>query len=86
VDGTALDTASNQWMLPSSVVIPSGGEITVTATAQNLGAILALPNTVTSIGTPTRGWQSVTNEAAAAPGAPVESDADAKRCRPRSRR
>jgi len=74
--GIAKDDAGNQWLLPASVTIPSGGSITVTATAKAAGAILALPSTITTIGTPTRGWQSVTNANAAAPGQPIELDAE----------
>lgn len=74
-NGIAIDTLNQQWMLPASVVIPSGGSIIVTATAQNVGNINADANTITGIYTPTLGWQTVNNVAAATPGAPVESDA-----------
>ncbi|MEZ2410565.1 baseplate J/gp47 family protein [Bosea sp. RCC_152_1] len=73
--GIAKDDAGNQWLLPTSVTIPAGGSITVTATAKDAGAIQALPGAVSTIGTPTRGWQSVTNANAASPGQPVELDA-----------
>ncbi len=42
---------------------------------EELGNLSAEIATVTGIFTPTLGWQSVTNAAAATPGAPVESDA-----------
>jgi uncharacterized phage protein gp47/JayE len=74
-NGVAIDTLQQKWNLPASVTIPSEGTISVTATAQELGALNALPNTVTGIFTPTQGWQTVNNEAAATPGAPVETDA-----------
>lgn len=74
-NGIAQDSLSQQWLLPATVVIPSGGSITVTATAQNAGAVQALANTITTIFTPTQGWQTVNNAAAATVGAPVESDA-----------
>lgn len=74
-NGVVTDTAGNRWKLPASVTIPPAGEITATATASEMGAIMAASNTVTQIATPTRGWQSVTNPASAVPGAPVESDA-----------
>jgi uncharacterized phage protein gp47/JayE len=71
------DTAgSNKWSLPTTVVIPPSGVITVTATCQTIGAITALAGTVTKIVTPTFGWQSVTNASAATAGAPVESAAE----------
>ncbi|MBY4733996.1 hypothetical protein K6V90_25995 [Cupriavidus pauculus] len=74
-NGIAKDANNNQWTLPASVVIPPGGAITVTATCTALGAISAAAGTINQIGTPTRGWQTVTNPAAAAVGAPSESDA-----------
>jgi len=74
LNGIASDGAS-RWLLPSSVTIPGGGSITVTATAEAKGAITANAGTITTISTPTRGWQTVTNAAAADPGAPIETDA-----------
>ena len=73
--GVALDGDRVQWELPASVTIPPAGEITVTALCRKVGAVAAAPGSITRIGTPTLGWQSVTNPAAATPGAPVESDA-----------
>ena len=73
--GVALDGDRVQWELPASVTIPPAGEITVTALCRKVGAVAAAPGSITRIGTPTLGWQSVTNPAAAASGAPVESDA-----------
>lgn len=73
-NGYVIDTNNNTWMLPASVVIPSSGQITVTATAQKAGAILALAGTVTIIGKPTRGWQSVNNIASSDLGVAVEQD------------
>jgi uncharacterized phage protein gp47/JayE len=75
-NGIVQDSNSNQWALPSLVVIPPSGQITVTATCTAVGAISATAGSVTVIKTPTLGWQSVTNAADAAPGEPVESDAD----------
>ncbi len=74
-NGVVGDVNLNKWNLPVTVTIPDAGTITVTARAQVAGAISAAANTVTSIITPTLGWQSVTNAAIAAPGSPVESDA-----------
>ena len=71
-DNQSLGT---QWVLPASVTIPSGGSITETATCTALGASSAAPATLVNILTPTAGWQSVTNAAAATLGAPTESDA-----------
>lgn len=63
-----------QWALPSLVVIPVGGQIDQIATCTRPGSFTALAGTLTAILTPTAGWQTVTNVADAAPGAPVESD------------
>jgi len=79
VNGNASDENNQQWNLPPTVTIPPSGEITVTATADAQGAVRAQAGTIANIGTPTRGWQSVTNLLAAVEGAPVESDADLRR-------
>lgn len=73
-NGVAIDIAKVRWSLPASVTIPSGGSITVTAVCQTAGAVQAAAGTVNTIGTPTLGWQAVTNPTEAAPGAPVETD------------
>jgi len=75
-NGIVSDTNRNKWNLPALVSIPLGGTVTVTATCQSLGAVAAQPGTVTKIETPTFGWQTVTNTAAAALGQPVETDAE----------
>lgn len=74
-NGIAIDVLQQQWALPISVTIPNSGTITVTAVAVVEGALQALPDTITNIFTPTQGWQTVNNAAAATPGAPVEPDA-----------
>lgn len=74
--GVVGDVAGNKWDLPDTVVIPPGGTILVTATAQQPGAIKAAIGTVTNIITPSRGWQSVTNPTSAAVGNAVETDAE----------
>jgi uncharacterized phage protein gp47/JayE len=73
--GVAGDDANQRWLLPTTVVIPPAGFIDVTATASEVGALVATVGTITKILTPTLGWQIVTNLSAAAAGAPVESDA-----------
>lgn len=78
-NGIATDDAGKQWLLPGLVTIPVGGDITVTATAKDVGAVAAQPGTITGIGTPTRGWQSVTNPTAAVVGQPVELDGSLRR-------
>lgn len=74
-NGIASDTLGQKWVLPATVTIPLSGDITVTALAQDAGNIVAAANTVTTIFTPTRGWQTVNNVDASVDGAPVESDA-----------
>lgn len=74
VNGVALDEAENKWNLPTDVVVPPAGEITVTAIAAEEGDIRAPAGTVNRIGTPTLGWQTVENILAAEPGAPVQTD------------
>lgn len=77
-NGVVQDTGGNLWNLPPSVTIPVSGAAMVTATAQATGAITAASGTVTTIYTPTYGWSSVTNSVAAAPGAPVLTDAQVR--------
>ncbi len=78
-NGVVADDNDNHWNLPTSVAIPVGGLVAVTATAVNAGAIVAGAGTITKIITPTRGWQTVTNPADAVVGAPVEGDATLRR-------
>ncbi len=73
--GSVGDAAGNVWLLPDSVAIPPSSSITVTATAKEIGATAAAAGEITKILTPTRGWLTVSNPEAAAPGAAVESDA-----------
>lgn len=73
------DGSNNLWSLPSLVVIPNTGSITVTATAQSGGGINAIAGAVNLINTPTTGWQSVSNALAASPGAAAQSDASLRR-------
>lgn len=74
-NGAAKDANDVKWLLPATVTIPPSGTITVTATCATIGAVAARAGTINQIATPARGWQTVTNPADAAAGAPVESDA-----------
>jgi uncharacterized phage protein gp47/JayE len=74
----AEDALGQKWIVPA-VFIPVSGEITVTARAENIGAVGAAANTITKISTPTLGWQTVNNPAAAAVGVPIETDAELRR-------
>lgn len=77
--GQAEDTLGQKWNLPSTVTIPVGGSIVVTATAEKIGAVSAAAGSINKIATPTRGWQTVNNVAAATIGDPVETDAELRR-------
>ena len=83
-NGVATDDNENRWLLPEQVIIPVSGEITVTATAEEVGAIEASPNTITQIGTPTLGWQSVNNPTQATVGVAIETDAELRQRQSRS--
>lgn len=83
-NGVATDDNENRWLLPEQVVIPVSGEITITAIAEEVGAIEASPNTITQIGTPTLGWQSVNNPTQATVGVAVETDAELRQRQSRS--
>lgn len=78
-NGIVEDILSQKWLLPSPVVIPDTGTITVTATAELAGAVGAAASTVNKIATPTLGWQTVNNVLAAVLGAPIETDAELRR-------
>lgn len=72
-NGSVRDDNGIIWNLPSTATIDGNP---VTATCNTTGAIAALPGTVTTINTPTRGWTSVTNPSAATVGAAAETDAE----------
>ncbi|AOK62009.1 hypothetical protein WM29_23050 [Burkholderia ubonensis] len=74
-NGAAKDGNDVKWLLPATVTIPPSGTITVTATCATIGAVAARAGTINQIATPAFGWQTVTNPADAAAGAPVEKDA-----------
>lgn len=78
-DGVVADQDGNLWDLPASVTIPPAGEISITVTAQEVGAIVATTGTINQINTPTLGWQSFASTSDATVGAPVESDASLRR-------
>lgn len=75
-NGSVRDTLYKYlWSLPTTVSIPAGGTITVTATCTTAGAVMLGAGTLTIIATPTDGWASVTNATASAPGQSVQTDA-----------
>lgn len=67
------------WVLPPDIIIPPEGQLFVTATCTELGAITADIGTITIILSPTPGWQSVNNQDPAVIGNPVETDAALRR-------
>jgi len=73
--GVVKDNLGYKWDLPVSITIPIGGSVSVTATCQTIGNIIAPANSINKIAAPQLGWQSVTNPSAAVQGSPVESDA-----------
>lgn len=76
INGSVKDSNDVIWRLPASVVVGVDGTVMVTATCSVSGAVAALAGTITEINTPTRGWVSVTNPAAAIVGSPAETDAE----------
>lgn len=74
-NGVIIDILDQKWNIPDTV-IPMAGTISVTATAQEKGALNAAANTINRIFTPTQGWQTVNNPAIATPGVAIETDAE----------
>lgn len=72
----AIDTLEQKWNVPIGTTIPGGGSVTATLTAQEAGAVEAAASSVNRIFTPTLGWQTVTNAAAATAGVAAETDAE----------
>lgn len=71
--GVVEDESGNQWTLPENIVLHDS-TIQVTATCVPLGAIEAAAGTINKIVNPQKGWTAVTNNDAAVPGGPVETD------------
>jgi uncharacterized phage protein gp47/JayE len=85
VNGTANTTINNGqvgdnlgqgtiWNLPATVNIPDSGTINVTITNTEAGNTTFAPGGITTILTPTFGWQSAINIGPAVAGAPVQED------------
>lgn len=75
-NGSIKDANSIIWNLPESVIIGDTGEVTVTATCSEAGAISAAPGDISVINTPTYGWKSVTNTVSAVLGNDEETDGE----------
>lgn len=78
-NGSVKDANSVIWNLPASVTIGPAGSITATATCAVSGAVAAVIGSVSQINTPTRGWSSVTNGAAATIGSAAETNAELRK-------
>lgn len=76
--GVVQSVSGDKWNLPPEVVLDAAGQATVTATAQEIGEVVALSNEITKIITPTYGWTSVNNPDAADVGQPIETNAALK--------
>ena len=78
ISGGAVQQVSTGylWSLPESVTIGSDGTAEALATCQQLGPTIAVPGDLSIIATPTAGWVSVTNAAAADLGRAMETDAE----------
>ena len=74
-NGIVGDVNGNNWSLTSPVIIGSNGQATALATCQTVGTISANIGDINKIVTPTYGWTSVTNAAAATVGSNAETDA-----------
>ena len=71
--GVVQSLLGDLWNLPQEVVLDGTGNASVTATAQEKGAIVALANSITNIVTPTYGWYTVNNPSNASEGQPAET-------------
>lgn len=76
VAGIVSDTSGYRWDMPANATIGSDGTVTVTATCETFGAVVADIGAINTIVTPQYGWTSVSNAAAAIPGVNVESDSE----------
>ncbi|NOU95581.1 hypothetical protein GC093_20445 [Paenibacillus sp. LMG 31456] len=73
-NGIVGDLNSNNWTLTSPVTLDSSGQATALATCQTTGPIVANIADLNKIVTPTYGWTTVTNDAAALVGSSSETD------------
>lgn len=75
---------STTFVTEDTVVIPASGSITVFASANTTGPIIALASTITQIDTPITGWDSVTNSSDAILGTDEETDVELRARREQS--
>lgn len=74
--GSAIDVNGYIWQLEKEFEIPESGEIDVTSSCVDYGAIQAPIGTINKINTPTSGWESVTNKYPATIGSDIETDSE----------
>ena len=72
-NGVVQSAAGDRFDLPANVTLGESGTVTVVATAEELGSLEALAHTITTIVTPTYGWNSVDNPSPANVGQPIET-------------
>lgn len=76
VNGSVTDANDVVWNLPGNVSIPASGTVVATVTCNEVGPVAASAGEINKINTPTYGWLTVTNPAAAVPGTDTETDAE----------
>ena len=74
----ATDTSGNNWLLAATTVIPVGGSVAASFTAENTGPVGASAGTITAVTSAVLGWETVNNAVAAVLGANTQSDVSAR--------
>lgn len=72
-----MDANGHMWATDADATIPDTGSVQINVTAVEAGRISAEIGGISTIMSPTAGWVSVTNAAAAVAGRNVETDAEA---------
>lgn len=78
-NGIVFDIGNIKWDLPSEVTIPDSGSITVVATCEIPGPIVANVGEITGIYNPIYGWNGVYNSESATLGSDKETDAQLRK-------
>jgi len=71
-----VSDGTHRWILDDTDFTITASPITTSATCEEIGAVEAVPHSITEIVNVTRGWLSVDNPNRAAVGEPVETDAN----------
>ncbi|MDQ7094226.1 baseplate J/gp47 family protein [Desulfosporosinus sp. PR] len=77
-NGVIQDQSGYKWSLPATVIIGTNGTVDSTVTCQTVGPIVASAGEINIIATPTYGWTTVVNNAAATLGTAIETDSQLK--------